>query len=195
MTTTKVVLVTVLAGAISVGFAIFGQKWLGDGKPLDMNLPALLPPADDRLDRLPEFRLPDLNGQEIASSAWAGKVLILNFWATWCPPCLREMPVFAETQEKYGDVQVVGIAIDAEDEVSRFLSEHPVNYPILIGGTEAIEMSRRLGNRLQGLPFTAVFDFRGKRVHAQIGEVTQAVLDRQIPPLLPKSSTDQTFEN
>jgi len=195
MTARRVVLVAVLAAIISIGFTIFGQRWLEDGHNLNIKLPSLLQSSDDRLFRLPDFRLPDLEGHEIASSAWAGKVLILNFWATWCPPCLREMPVFADAQKKYGNLQIVGIAIDAKDEVARFVNEHPVNYPILIGDIKAIEMSRRLGNRLQGLPFTVIFDNRGKRVHAQIGEVTQTSLEKQIAPLLPKTEGAQTARN
>ncbi len=185
MTTGKVVLVTVLAGVISVGLAIFGQQWLGDGSELRLPI-RLSGPADDRLDRLPDFSLPDVSGQDASSGAWTGKVVVLNFWATWCPPCLREMPLFAEAQERYAasGLQTVGIAIDEAEDVKTFLAEHPVNYPILLGDTNAIEMSRRLGNRLQGLPFTVIFDRAGKRVHAQAGEITSAALDKKIAPLL-----------
>lgn len=195
MTTGKVVLATILAGAISIGFAIFGQQWLGDGKTLNIRMPNFGQMDNDQLHSLPDFRLPDLEGREVPSTEWAGKVVVLNFWATWCPPCLREMPIFAEAQSTYGHLQVVGIAIDAVDDVAQLLSQHPVNYPILIGGTEAIEMSRRLGNRLQGLPFTVIFDSQGKRTHTQIGEVTRASLERQIAPLLPKSAGTQTAGN
>jgi thiol-disulfide isomerase/thioredoxin len=195
MTTGKVVLVTVLAGVISIGFAIYGKQWLGEGEPINIQLPALAQSTDDRLHSLPDFRLPDPSGREIASTAWAGKVLVLNFWATWCPPCLREMAVFAEVQDSYRRLQVLGIAIDDPGEVSRFLAEHPVNYPVLIGDTDAVEMSRRLGNRLQGLPFTVIFDAQGKRVHAQVGEMTRASLEKHIAPMLAKSSGTQTAGN
>jgi thiol-disulfide isomerase/thioredoxin len=195
MTTGKVILITVLAGTISIGFALFGKQWLEGGKSLDFQLPSLGQSGKDRLDSLPDFRLPDLDGRETSSNDWAGKVLVLNYWATWCPPCLREMPVLAAAQKQHPEVQVVGIAIDAKDDVAAFLAEHQVEYPILIGDTEAIEMSRRLGNRLQGLPFTVIFDPLGKRVHAQIGEVTQASLEKQLLPLLPGSVGRQTAGN
>jgi len=189
MSTGKVILVTVLAGLIGIGSAILGQKWLGEGR-----MPSLATElrgySETRLESLPGFRLPDLTGQEIESSSWAGKVLVLNYWATWCPPCLREIPLFAEAQDQYADagLQVVGIAIDRPEDVETFLEQHPVNYPILIGGTEAIELSRRLGNRMQGLPFTVIFDQRGRRVDAQIGEVTKASLAESLTALIPQAS-------
>jgi len=193
VTTGKVVLVTVLAGIIGVGSAILGQRWMRDGHGL--NLPVSLTRTDDgRLDSLPDFRLEDASGREIHSSAWAGKVLVLNYWATWCPPCLREIPLFNDAQERYADagLLVVGIAIDRPEDVETFLDEHPVSYPILLGDTDAIELSRRLGNRMQGLPFTVIFDRFGKRVHAQIGEVTEASLAKQLAELIPAADKAQT---
>jgi thiol-disulfide isomerase/thioredoxin len=193
MSTGKVILVTVLAGTISIGFAIFGQRLLEQG-----HLPILsMGRGPERLETLPDFQLPDLTGRKIASNTWAGKVLVLNFWATWCPPCLREMPLFMEAQRTYGegDLQVVGVAIDSKDEVSSFLAKHQVNYPILLGDTAAIEMSRELGNRLEGLPFTVIFDRFGKRTYAQVGEFTRSLLAEQLAPLLPKSPKAQTTSN
>ncbi|MEA3278321.1 MAG: TlpA disulfide reductase family protein [Pseudomonadota bacterium] len=197
MTTGKVVLITVLAGTISIGFAIFGQQWLQEGKGLRLRLPLSQDGAQDRLDSLPDFRLADIAGGEMSSSAWAGKVLVLNYWATWCPPCLREIPLLMEMQETRADdgLQVVGIAIDSKEDVERFLEEHLINYPILLGDMDAIEMSRRMGNRLQGLPFTVVFDRFGNRVHAQVGEVTRTSLNEQLEPLLPPSPETQTTGN
>ena len=196
MSTGKVVLVTVLAGLIGIGSAILGQKWLGEGKMPSLALD-IKGHSDQRLESLPDFRLPDLAGQEIDSSSWAGKVLVLNYWATWCPPCLREIPLFAQAQEQYADagLQVVGIAIDRPEDVETFLEQHPVNYPILIGGTDAIELSRHLGNRMQGLPFTVIFDQRGRRVHAQIGEMTKASLADPLTALIPRVSEAGTAPN
>ncbi|MCU0835368.1 MAG: TlpA family protein disulfide reductase [Chromatiaceae bacterium] len=195
MTAGKILLATILAGTLSIGFAVLSQRWLGEGQDVPAAL-ALKRPTGDRLDRLPAFRLPDLTGAELDSGAWDGKAVVLNFWATWCPPCLREIPLLAEVQRAHPDeLQVVGIAIDIREEVARFLAEHPVGYPILIGGVEAVEMSRRLGNRLQGLPFTVVFDRSGKRVYSQIGELTETILTRELTPLLPSAREAQTADN
>lgn len=195
MTAGKVVLATILAGTLSIGFAVLSQRWLGEGENAPPAL-GLKRPASDRLDRLPSFRLPDLAGNELDSRAWGGKVVVLNFWATWCPPCLREIPLLAEVQRAHpGALQVVGIAIDTREEVARFLAQHPVDYPMLIGGVEAVEMSRRLGNRLQGLPFTVVFDRAGKPVYGQVGELTRTILTRELTPLLPPVPEAQTADN
>lgn len=184
----KIVLTMVVVVAFGVLFACFFSCswWQGEGPEFGP-----LPSRDwnsetDRLDRLPQFRLSDLDGQEVASSRWAGKVLVLNFWTTWCPPCLRELPLFDELQRTYADagLQVVGIAIDEKEDVERFLAEHPVDFPILLGDMDTIELSRRLGNQRQGLPFTMIFDPHGKRVHGQAGEITRTTLIEHLEPLL-----------
>ena len=193
----KIVLVAVVAGALGIGLANLAPRWLDEKQGVGMTPPLGQNSETDRLDRLPQFHLPDTTGQEITSNRWAGKVLVLNFWATWCPPCLRELPLFDELQRAHADdgLQIVGIAIDTKEEVEAFLAEHPVGFPILLGDTEAIEMSRRLGNRLQGLPFTVIFDQRGKRVHAQTGEMTRTSLSKHLDALLPGAEKTQTTGN
>jgi thiol-disulfide isomerase/thioredoxin len=192
MSTVKVVVVTVLAGGISIGAAIFGQHWLA-GTKFDTAAPA----RGGHADTLPDFRLPDLAGREIASSSWAGKILVINYWASWCPPCVREMPTLIRAQQAYdpGQFQVVGIAIDTQDAVEHFLVDHPVNYPILIGNVDSVEMSRRLGNRMHGLPFTVIFDRHGRRIFSQVGEVSAPTLEAQLAPLLPTKMPAKTAAN
>ncbi len=195
MTTGKVILGTVLAGTISIGVALFGDRWLDGDETVSIPLSIKGDRNIDYLDQLPAFELPDLSGRNIDSRTWAGKVLVLNFWATWCPPCLREIPLLVAARERHRQLQVVGIAIDSKEDVLRYLAEHPVNYPILLGETEAIEMSLRLGNRMQGLPFTVIFDHRGKRIHSQVGEITRISLSEQLKPLLSSSNGAQTADN
>jgi thiol-disulfide isomerase/thioredoxin len=197
MTSGKIVLVTLLAGALGFGFAVVSRHWLGADWSL---IPTHLFSGDstpDRLDRLPGFRLPDVHGEEIDSNRWAGKVLVLNFWATWCPPCRRELPLFDEIQRTHRDgaLQVVGIAIDDKEDVQAFLKEHPVSFPILIGGMDAIEMSRQLGNQMQGLPFTAIFDGQGKEAYTQAGEMTRNVLSEHVEPLLSQPAQTKASAN
>jgi thiol-disulfide isomerase/thioredoxin len=182
----KVLVVTVLAGALSIGAALFGERWFAQQ---DIHLGA--GPEDGRIATLPDLRLPNLAGQEIASNAWAGKVVIVNFWATWCPPCLREMPILNELQKGVGSGQlrVVGIAIDAPDAVRRFLAENQVDYEILLGDAATVTLSRRLGNRTGGLPFTVVFDPLGRRVYSHVGELTTADVRTHVLPLLDVESS------
>jgi thiol-disulfide isomerase/thioredoxin len=160
MTTGKIVVATILTGIIGIGATIFRQHWLGENGSFRLRLPLSRDRGTDHIDKLPDFRLPDIHGREIASSSWTGKVLVLNYWATWCPPCVRELPLLDELQQNSPEesLQVVGIAIDSKEEVERFLADHPVSFPILLGDIGAIDMSRRLGNRLQGLPYTLIFD-------------------------------------
>ncbi|EGV33927.1 Redoxin domain protein [Thiorhodococcus drewsii AZ1] len=186
----KVVLVTVLAGGISIGTAIFGQKWLGE-TPL---VEGLADHSRNRLETLPDFRLPDLDGREVPSNAWAGKVLVLNYWATWCPSCLKELPLFVSTQKALKDsgVQFVGITADQPQDVRDFVAEHPINYPLLIADPEAIELSKRLGNRLEGLPYTVIFDHRGRKVFSQLGPMNETELQTQLAALVVPSARRST---
>lgn len=137
-------------------------------------------------DRLPAFSFVDLEGTQQASSQWDGKVLVVNYWATWCPPCRKEMPLFIETQQGYRDqgVQFVGIAIDDPDMVQDFVDVYEINFPILIGNTKAIELSNRMGNRFDSLPFTAIFDRQGKTRYIQVGEMKREVLEKELKSLL-----------
>jgi thiol-disulfide isomerase/thioredoxin len=176
----KVLLVTLLAGSLSIGIALYGERWLAERG--DRPGPA----RGQHVTSLPDLRLPDLDGHAVASNSWAGKVVLLNYWATWCTPCLREMPMLAQLQRRFGDgeLQVVGIAIDAPDMVRRFVDDNGVDYQILLGDTESIELSKRLGNRTSGLPFTVVFDAFGRRVFSQAGELSADQIRTHILPLL-----------
>ena len=123
--------------------------------------------------------LPDLDGHQQALSQWRGKVMIVNFWATWCAPCREEMPQFVATQtrEAANGVQFIGIAVDQVDKVQEFVKEIRLNYPTLIGGFGAIELSKQLGNDLAALPYTIVLDRGGRVVHTQLGPLKPARLD------------------
>ncbi|MFQ5488375.1 MAG: TlpA family protein disulfide reductase, partial [Gammaproteobacteria bacterium] len=105
-----------------------------------------------------------------------GKITIVNFWASWCQPCRREMPAFMRLQQAYGEqgVQFIGIALDERQAVQTFLEELEVavNYPILVGDDEAIEIAKAYGNELGVLPYTVVVDRGGRIAHLQYGEMS-----------------------
>jgi thiol-disulfide isomerase/thioredoxin len=130
--------------------------------------------------------LPDVDGKPQAFSQWRGKVLVVNFWATWCVPCREEMPQFIAAQARDGanGVQFVGIAVDQVDKVRDFAKHIGLNYPAVIGGFGAIELSRQLGNDLAALPFTIVIDRRGRVAHTQLGPVKRAQLDKLLTDLM-----------
>ncbi len=134
----------------------------------------------------PPFALPDLDGQIRRSDEWAGKVMVVNFWATWCPPCRREMPAFVELQKRYANegVVFVGIALDEASKAAAFADQVGVDYPILVGDESAIETARAFGNRFGALPYTAVVDRRGNIRYTHRGEVTEEALEAEIRSLL-----------
>lgn len=130
--------------------------------------------------------LPDLDGKHQALQQWQGKVLVLNFWAPWCPPCRAETPAFIALQEKYRarDVVFVGVALDQKDKVQAFVDEMGVNYPILLGENDAAELAKIAGNRLGGLPFTAVFKKDGGIATTVTGEYKSDALEKMLNSLL-----------
>ena len=136
--------------------------------------------------RRPDFRLPDLGGAVRDVGEWDGRVLVINFWATWCPPCRREMPDFIALQQQFGEqgLQFLGIAVDERDAVSEFVSSLGVNYPILLGQMDAMELGRRLGNTLGALPYTVIVDRQGTMVFAKRGELSREQAEEVILSLL-----------
>ena len=109
--------------------------------------------------------LPDADGTAQPLAQWRGKLLVVNFWATWCAPCREEMPMFVKAQREHAGagLQFVGIAVDDAAKARQFATEIGVNYPTLIGGYGAMELSKSLGNTLMALPFTVVVDRDGQR--------------------------------
>jgi thiol-disulfide isomerase/thioredoxin len=128
----------------------------------------------------------DLAGRTQRLDQWRGKVLVVNFWATWCPPCLKEIPEFIRMQERYRDrgLQFVGVAIDQPERVGPFAEKMGINYPVLIGALDATELLRTLGNQHGGLPFTVVFDRSGTLAGSELGGLDEAKLARVVVPLL-----------
>ena len=128
----------------------------------------------------------DLDGKPQPLSQWRGKVVVLNFWAPWCPPCREEIPDFIKLQDKYRErgLVFVGVALDEKIKVQAFADEIGINYPVMLGEMEAIELARKIGNRLGGLPFTVVIDRGGKIVASEVGGLTMARLEKVVSPLL-----------
>ena len=106
------------------------------------------------VEKLPEFALANLKGEQQSIQSWPGKPLLINFWATWCGPCLREIPMLKELQTARPDMQVVGIAIDKPDLVAKFAGDMQFNYEILVGQNEAWQAASALGVNIFALPFT-----------------------------------------
>ncbi len=126
-----------------------------------------LPPA-------PDFTLQDVDGKTWRLSELRGRPVIVNFWATWCPPCIAELPLLNTFYRENVDKgwQVLGIAVDQPSAVRTFLGKLPLEFPVAMAGLQGTELSRSLGNLGGGLPFTVLFAADGRILHRKIGQVT-----------------------
>lgn len=131
------------------------------------------------VDTLPSFQLADRDGRLRSLQDWPGQALIVNFWATWCAPCRREIPLLKQLQQDHAGegFQVVGIAIDFRDKVLAYAGEMQIDYPLLIGEQEALDAAAAFGVTTVGLPFTVFSDRQGRVVTAHLGELTAAQAD------------------
>ncbi len=132
--------------------------------------------------------IPDLVGKPQALGQWSQKLLVINFWATWCPPCLAEMPIFVRLQDKYAakGLQIVGIAADSPANAAKFAEKLKINYPVLADELGAIEFSKRAGNRLGLLPYTIVLSPKGELILTKLGVIEEAEFAAIIENNLPK---------
>ena len=127
----------------------------------------------------PAFRLPDIDGVEHDFSEWAGKHTLLNFWATWCAPCRREIPLLKAFQDEQAQngIEVIGIAVDYPDEVSAYAAEAEFNYPVLVGQENAMAVAETSGVEFIGMPFTMIVAADGELLNVHIGEIVDADLE------------------
>ena len=133
----------------------------------------------------PAFVLQDVEGDRRDSSEWDGRVRLVNFWATWCPPCRREIPLLIDLQKEYGErVQILGVAIDDLDAVQEYAESTDFNYPILIGQQNAIDLANTYLNDFIGLPFTAFVDSNGHIVRVHVGELHRDQAENFISEIL-----------
>lgn len=140
--------------------------------------------------------LPDINGENQAVSQWLGKVMVVNFWATWCTPCQEEIPEFIETQDKFREqgLMFIGIALDQADKVKMFSKEFGINYPVLVGSLNTWSLAAAAGNRMSVLPYTVVINRSGEIVETYVGRVNLRKLEKLVIPLLKENSPAQPSE-
>lgn len=118
----------------------------------------------------------DLDGRQVAMSQWLGKPIVANFWATWCAPCVKEMPDLEKLRAGHPGVQFLGLGVDTAGNMRTFLEKVHVSYPLLVLGYGGVSTMRALGNTKGGLPFTAVFDSQGNVARTILGPVDPADL-------------------
>jgi thiol-disulfide isomerase/thioredoxin len=163
------------AVAVAAGAAGMGAAWLRY-RPTDVTTEA------ERAFWLSRFDGPE--GEAVVLAPWRGQPLLLNFWATWCPPCVEELPLlnaFYRAQAPRG-WRVLGLAVDQPSAVRSFLKRLPLDFPVGMAGLAGTELSRTLGNPSGGLPYTVVFGPAGTVLHRKIGQVSAADLERWAAP-------------
>lgn len=136
---------------------------------------AAAPAARPPVLTLPEFSLKNREGSLQSVHSWPGKSLILNFWATWCAPCRREIPLLMELQQRYADAgfQVVGIAVDFREDVLKYADTMKISYPLLIGEQDGLAAVDAFGIEAVGFPYTVFTDAQGNIITTHIGELHQ----------------------
>ena len=166
------------AVAVAGGYA-YRERQRPDAAP---DAPPAGAPATggDPVAALRTLPLPDLDGKPRTLAEWQGRPMVVNFWATWCAPCVKEMPELQALHEKYPNIQFVGIGVDKAENMRQFLQKVPVSYPLLVMGAGAIDTLRTLGNPAGGLPFTLVFDANGRINRKILGQIQADDLDRTL---------------
>lgn len=178
----KVVLtavVTLAAFALGTGIAINWPK--DDAKIVQQTQSTLINQPR------PDFTMPDLAGANRDIKEWDGKVLAVNFWATWCEPCKQEIADFNALQKQYGakGLQFVGVALGDPESVHNYLKTRAIDYPVLIGGEdEAFKMATRYGDDEGVVPYTAFIDRKGRIAFLQYGQLSQDLARQIIETLL-----------
>jgi thiol-disulfide isomerase/thioredoxin len=169
----RAIVLLALLGAVALGAGVF--SWVTHDQPPEV--------AETPVKLLFSQQYPDAQGAKTDLNAYRGQVLVVNFWASWCAPCIEEMPELSELQSEMAarDVQFLGLAIDNAANVRKFING-PVQviYPLLVLDAAGIELGRRFGNEAGALPFTVVIDRNGNITDRTLGRVDIARLRRVI---------------
>jgi thiol-disulfide isomerase/thioredoxin len=178
--------IAIVAAALAVG----ARQWLLN----DNNHPAAVPqaqaldaaaPASDAVAQLMSASLQNVAGKTQTLARYKGRVLVVNFWASWCGPCVAEMPELVRLHDAYAakGIQFVGIGVDSPQNVESFLKKVPVDYPILVSGFGGADLARSLGNKAGALPFTVVIDANGAVRSTKLGQVAPDELRKTLDAL------------
>lgn len=152
--------------------------------------------AQEQDYRRPDFSLPDLDGKERSISEWDGQAMIINFWASWCIPCRREIPLLNELSAEHADkdFSVLGIAVDSPENVEKFLNETDMDYLTLVEEQRSLEVANAFYNSYLVLPFTIFLDHQGRIMWMQVEEVHREDIEPVLDRIWLVRSGDLTYE-
>jgi thiol-disulfide isomerase/thioredoxin len=164
-------------------FIVVGTIAAGTGLFLSHQRSAPATPQAHAVADLLAQTMPDVNGKPEALSKWQGKPLIINFWATWCAPCVEEMPELAALQAEIAPIQIIGIGVDTQANIAQFAEKKHIYYPLYVAGTNATDLLRQLGNQAGGLPFTILVGMDGNLKKIYLGRLNFDDLRRDLASL------------
>lgn len=169
-------------------FIVFAALFAGIGAYFGNKHTEPAAPASTAVGALMQLSFPDANGKAHNMSEWQGKTVLLNFWATWCPPCVSEMPELVQLQKDLAgkNLQIVGIGIDSRTNILDFANKHQISYPLLVGGMEGTTVSKQFGNDTGGLPFTVLITPDGTVHKTYMGRLDMQKVRADLLPLLPR---------
>jgi thiol-disulfide isomerase/thioredoxin len=177
------ILVLVLVAIVAAGIGAGAAWYLIEPEPTPMPEPPTVSPVPEYAA---DFALRDLDGTTRAFSEWDGRIVVVNFWATWCAPCRREIPVLVDLQAAHDPevLTVLGVAVDEDDAVREYVEQIGMTYTTLVGQLDAIETARAFGNHIGAMPYTVIVG-PGRRIHwIHAGEVDAEMLEEALAPLL-----------
>jgi thiol-disulfide isomerase/thioredoxin len=179
----KLVVAVVLIIAAAGGFLV--QQFVSVNDPVEAPAPPTINVEVDNTAQAIDFSLSDIEGNVKHLSDWNGRAKLVNFWATRCAPCRREIPLLKKLQEAQGNegLQVIGIAVDFMEEVIDYAEEVEFNYPILVGQEDAMMAAGSFGVEFIGLPFTMVLSRDGELLKTHVGEIVEDHVERIVAVL------------
>ena len=180
---TRRILAGALVAIVATGGGVLANHWLnGDAEVAHAAQPGSKQSAVDQLWTAP---VTNADGTPQSLRMLKGQPIVVNFWASWCGPCVKEMPALSQLQREYAKkgIQFIGLGVDSEKNVNAFLQKVTVAYPVYVTGFGGADLARAFGNNAGGLPFTVVIDAKGNVRSTKLGEVDPAELKQTLDAL------------